>query len=557
MLNTKQYIRTFLIFMTALLFASCNKVVIKIENVPENTPAGAPIFVSGNFNLWDAADRQYQLQIGKDSAYYIELPRMMGEIEYKFTRGDWSTVEKNRCGNELNNHIIIAKNQDTVYHVVESWADLDPINCDSVTIVVDEIPANTPEGGPLKIAGSFNAWNPGDNQDYFLRKDTIRNRYEVTVPRISQGGKANNLFTYKFIRENITIAEVDKFGREIDPRILNFEKGDSVFVVIDNWSDKVNPEMNHVIIILNSIPDYTPENDKIHLVGNFNNWNPGDNNYIFKPNEEGRLEIVLPREKYGLSFKITRGSWDTEFTEQCGLKLDNQNYNYDEIDTLMYNVEGWYDFPMKINPRVTLLVNRFPENTPTSANLEIKAHEMINGRDPKSFKLKKVSEGYACEIKRSDLNFGYIVTRGGYLSQEVDINGAFVSPRNLGNQCEDTVFIAVDKWNDLFDNDNLIKVVVSKIPKGTPKNDNIFIVGKFNGWNPGDENFKLTKERDGSFSISLNRRWLQYGFKFTRGNWRTVEANDDNDYIENRVIRTDKETINLEIEGWETLSLFN
>ncbi len=557
MKNSKLNIRFYFILLALTSFMSCKQVVLKIDEVPANTPEGAAIFVAGNFNYWDGADARFKMQMLPDSSYIIELPRMTGLIEYRFTRGDWYSVEADRCGNEIANRMVKPSHNDTISHTIESWSDLDPINCDSITIVVNKIPKKTPDNEPLKIAGSFNAWNPGDNSEYQLKKDSANNRYLVTVPRISYKGKASNILTYKFVREDITIAEVDKFGREIDPRVLNFEKGDSVFVEIENWIDLAEPAMNTVTIVLKKVPSTTPQNDYIYLVGNFNDWNPADSRYRFKTNKNGQLFVTIPRDKYGLSFKITRGCWDSEFADKCGRTFNNQDYNYDEIDTLYYTVENWKDLESEINPFITLVVNKYPANTPKDATLKLQTYALIGGEDYNEFTfLKNINSQFVCKVHRNRITGEYVILRGGYISQEVENDGYFVEPRTFANNCSDTIYLQVENWNDLFGDEKLTRIIVKKIPKRTSIKDDIFITGQFNGWNPGDINYRLDNNENGEYVIKMPSRWLKQGFKFTRGNWRKVEADEFNDFIEDRVLNKYKPELFVEIEGWEDAGIF-
>ncbi len=540
-----------------MALVSCTRVVLVVNQVPSNTPTGSQIFVSGNFNLWDPGDNNYQLTMKSDSTYIIDLPRVYGKIEYKFTRGDWSTCEADRCGNDIENRWLKVGSVDTVYNTIESWKDLDPVNCDSITIVVKNIPKNTPKDEPIKIAGSFNAWNPGNNQNYFLKKDSLKNQYVVTVPRKSYQGNSSNILTYKFVRQDISESEVDKFGQEMEPRVLNFEKGDSVYVSIDNWSDMVEPQLSHITIILTKIPAQTPEKDKIYLAGNFNNWNPKDDHYIFTPNKKGLYQIIIPRKKYGLSFKITRGSWDSEFADACGNNFSNQEYNYNEIDTLFYAIEGWKDIKRSPNPFVIFIIDNLPGNTPPTATPDLRLYELNENFTAPVKPFTKNTDGiFVNKVRRSQLSYGFIITRGSYLSQEVTSNGNFINPRFLDNKCVDTVHLTIAKWNDLIADDQQITITITKLPKRTPKIDPIYIVGQFNGWDPGDKDFLMKKNDRGKYSIEVPVRWLKGGFKFTRGNWRKVEGTKTNGYIQNRIYTGNQSQLNIEINGWEDRSLF-
>lgn len=97
------------------------------------------------------------------------------------------------------------------------------------------------------------------------------------------------------------------------------------------------------------------------------------------------------------------------------------------------------------------------------------------------------------------------------------------------------------------------EIIVTKIPASTPSNASIYIAGNFNNWNPGQNNFKLIKNLQGQWTITLTFAPGIYQFKFTRGSWNTVEGNKDGKVIGNRSYQYTggKKTLELEIEGWE------
>ncbi len=97
-----------------------------------------------------------------------------------------------------------------------------------------------------------------------------------------------------------------------------------------------------------------------------------------------------------------------------------------------------------------------------------------------------------------------------------------------------------------------IKLKVTALPL-EPVCENIYLAGNFNGWNPGDDKFKLTKDKSGSFFIELNK--MSAGnceFKFTRGGWNNAEANNNGSDVPNRVMDIQSDTsCDFSIEGWK------
>jgi predicted alpha/beta superfamily hydrolase len=100
-----------------------------------------------------------------------------------------------------------------------------------------------------------------------------------------------------------------------------------------------------------------------------------------------------------------------------------------------------------------------------------------------------------------------------------------------------------------------LTIRVTSIPANTPANAKIYAVGTFNNWNPADATKVLTKGSDGVYSIVLNPPTGQMKFKFTRGDWATVEGNANGTFLPDRVFTYNGQaaTLNLTIQSWEDL----
>ena len=448
-LNNKNIKITSVLFILFLIISSCRQVVIKIESLPENTPEGAVIYIAGNFNFWDPSDANYQLTRNKDNSYTIQLPKAYGDIEYKFTRGDWSTVEKDKCGLEIENRLLHKPEADTIVHTIYSWADMEPIGCDSITIVITDIPPNTPKNEAIKIAGNFNSWNPDADSNYTARLNQLTGELSVTIPRDS-GLSIEDIY-YKIVRGDLSKPEADEYGKPLDKRkIPMLAKEGKVYIRIDNWEDIAVKRLNTVTIVLTEIPKNTPKSSPIYLVGNFNNWVPGDKNYLFKKNENKQYSITIPRGEYALLFKITRGGWETESANKWGRKLENYDFNYDDIDTVFLKVENWLDLVEDKKKEQTIIISKIPENTPQNATLYLASNYNDWDSKNKDFALKKTKDGtYRLTILKGMDEFEFRITRGDWSTEEVDKNGEKINSRKLKYWQDGNVYVEVEKWKDL------------------------------------------------------------------------------------------------------------
>ncbi|WP_175060315.1 alpha/beta hydrolase-fold protein [Thermococcus sp. 2319x1] len=102
------------------------------------------------------------------------------------------------------------------------------------------------------------------------------------------------------------------------------------------------------------------------------------------------------------------------------------------------------------------------------------------------------------------------------------------------------------------ENSKISVTFVVEVPEYTPEGDSIYIAGDFNGWNPGDEDYKLKKRADGKWEITLSFQWgRKIEFKFTRGSWETVEKGKNGEEIPNRILVIEKEgTYEFKVYHW-------
>jgi predicted alpha/beta superfamily hydrolase len=87
-----------------------------------------------------------------------------------------------------------------------------------------------------------------------------------------------------------------------------------------------------------------------------------------------------------------------------------------------------------------------------------------------------------------------------------------------------------------------IKIIVNKVPSNHMFEDTVYVAGNFNGWNPEDENYRLTLNEDHSYSIIIEGTGLAE-FKFTRGGWAKVEKGSNCAEISNRSFTFGSDTL--------------
>lgn len=103
---------------------------------------------------------------------------------------------------------------------------------------------------------------------------------------------------------------------------------------------------SQVTFIIDSMPDYTPEDSEIYIAGNFNSWNPGNPDFMLQKNEQDKYSITLEAQNEGstLEFKFTRGSWDNVEKGPAGEEIPNRSFVFGNGETVEIIIYNWADF---------------------------------------------------------------------------------------------------------------------------------------------------------------------------------------------------------------------
>lgn len=84
------------------------------------------------------------------------------------------------------------------------------------------------------------------------------------------------------------------------------------------------------------------------------------------------------------------------------------------------------------------------------------------------------------------------------------------------------------------------------------RKEGIYITGSFQKWQPGDEKWKILPDAGGNYEVILDG--IKAGlleFKFTRGDWKTLESTADGRLVAPRSIIVKKDTVlQCHIDGW-------
>jgi len=92
--------------------------------VPEDTPANAELYMAGNTDMlgpWQPNAFQLERLSAREFACQLKLPIGI-ELEYKFTRGSWGTVEKTKDGAEIANRRVRVARDSKIAVEIDGWA---------------------------------------------------------------------------------------------------------------------------------------------------------------------------------------------------------------------------------------------------------------------------------------------------------------------------------------------------------------------------------------------------------------------------------------------------
>ncbi len=100
---------------------------------------------------------------------------------------------------------------------------------------------------------------------------------------------------------------------------------------------------SQVTVNIIKVPEKTPPDAKIYMAGNFNGWNPKDENFVLKRNKDGNFSADFKNLKGTIEFKFTRGGGETvEKAKNCN-EVANRKLTLKPNDTLKLSIENWAD----------------------------------------------------------------------------------------------------------------------------------------------------------------------------------------------------------------------
>ncbi|WP_341225871.1 helix-turn-helix domain-containing protein [uncultured Arcticibacterium sp.] len=191
------------------------------------------------------------------------------------------------------------------------------------------------EKGDIYIATDFNEWNAGD-PDFRMTKVGL-SHYSIVLENVPER------FEYKFTQGTWATAEGTPAGLALPNRVYtqNESNKTSINNTILGWEEQIVYSF-----IVNAIPENTPKDASIYVAGNFNNWDPEDENYRLKKSIDGSYRCKVYSDSEEIEFKFTRGSWDSVEGRESGKARPNRTLKREftnDVDNLTFRIVGWED----------------------------------------------------------------------------------------------------------------------------------------------------------------------------------------------------------------------
>lgn len=206
--------------------------------------------------------------------------------------------------------------------------------------------------------------------------------------------------------------------------------------------------------------------------------------------------------------------------------------------------------------QVRVEVVHYPTLSPTGAGLFI-AGEFNNWNpgDPR-FALKRQANGtFTTTLPDTLRHFEYKFTQGNWSLTEGDADGLAIANRVFDRKQGGPALIQATIMG--WEQKPVYRFVVTDVPANTPEDATLYIAGTFNRWNPHDPRYKLQRQSDGTYRVTVisDAPYLEY--KFTRGSWNAVEGRESGKSRPNRTIsrvEAVNQDIEITIQSWEDLT---
>ncbi len=316
--------------LCAITMAQARQIVLVVRSIPADTP-NDPLYIAANINNWDPLNKDFRLT-KTPNGHVLEVKTVEEYLQFKVTRGSWETVEGDEMGQRIDNRLIkLSDVGDSIFITVRGWEDIKPRGTVKLQ-VVDETYGSM-HNDQLFVTGNFNGWNPGE-ETYQLELKGERT-FSVSIPY------SGEILEYKYTRGSWNTVEGNHVGDIRGNRILIPPYLEVQHDTISTWEDLGTNK--RYLMVIDQIPENTPKDAKIYVTGNFNDWQPEDENYLIL-RKNGKYQVSINSELDTIVYKFTRGDFSTVEGRFNGLARPNRVTIFKETDFPVHvSIMTWED----------------------------------------------------------------------------------------------------------------------------------------------------------------------------------------------------------------------
>jgi AraC-like DNA-binding protein len=213
-----------------------------------------------------------------------------------------------------------------------------------------------------------------------------------------------------------------------------------------------------------------------------------------------------------------------------------------------------------------VILEQVPDYTPAADSIFlVGSFNNWNNHDANFRFLPQPDGSYVFRFLTPMPDFEYKINRGNWKTVEGGEYGQAIDNHiyKSNNALNDTIRTSVLSWEDFPDYIpfwDTLRMCVTAIPDNTPADAALYVAGSFNGWMPGDPNYKMHRDSTGAWVATIPIRTKVTDFKISRGSWSNIETLQDGKARPNRRFiygeDTPAELLALEVEDWYDLSSY-
>ncbi|MBS1525896.1 MAG: alpha/beta hydrolase [Bacteroidetes bacterium] len=122
-MKKKIFFCAFLLFRQSFLSFGQHKIDFQTDKIPPAKGLSVTLFIAGDFNSWNPADKAWQLVKNDSGKYHLLKSLPKGVYSFKITRGNWQTVECGAAGKPIENRVLKVSSDTTVKIDIAGWQD--------------------------------------------------------------------------------------------------------------------------------------------------------------------------------------------------------------------------------------------------------------------------------------------------------------------------------------------------------------------------------------------------------------------------------------------------